>query len=59
MPDPAQTMGGSDAVVGSAFEAARRAILRRQSDGFPLPPEKFEQWRLVEMSFDPSRMAIR
>jgi hypothetical protein len=51
--------GGTGAAVSSAFEMARRAVLRCQGEGFPLPPEKYEQWRLVEMSFDPIRMAIR
>ncbi|HVG49947.1 MAG TPA: hypothetical protein VM899_17625, partial [Rubellimicrobium sp.] len=45
--------------ANSAFEAARRAILRCQSSGFPLPPEKYEQWRLVEMTFNPEQMVIQ
>ena len=51
--------GASEAAVTSAFEAARRAILRCQSSGFPLPPEKYEQWRLVEMTFNPEQMVIQ
>ncbi len=35
------------------------AILRCQGDGFPLPPGKYEQWRMVEMTFDPTQMVIR
>jgi TPR repeat protein len=46
---------GSDAAVSSAFEAARRAILRCQADGYRLPPEKYDQWRQIEMSFDPDQ----
>jgi hypothetical protein len=50
---------GSAEAASSAFEAARRAILRCQGDGFPLPAEKYEQWRLVEMTFNPEQMVIR
>lgn len=52
-------MGGSEAGVRAAYEAARRAILRCQGDGFPLPADKYEQWREVEMEFDPSGMRMR
>lgn len=51
--------GGSEPAVRSAFDAARRAILRCQSDGFPLPADKYDQWREVEMTFDPSGMRMR
>ena len=54
---------GPPAAVSAAFETARRAILRCQTangaNGFPLPPEKFEQWREVVMNFDPQAMTIR
>ncbi|EPX85856.1 hypothetical protein ruthe_01577 [Rubellimicrobium thermophilum DSM 16684] len=49
----------SQAAADSAFAAARRAILRCQGEGFPLPPEKYEQWRLVEMTFNPTLMTIQ
>lgn len=51
--------GGSNAAVTAAFDAARRAVLRCQSTGFPLPAEKYEQWRNVEMTFNPTEMRIR
>ena len=50
---------GRRAAAKQAYEAARRAILRCQGEGFPLPPEKYEQWRVVEMTFNPSEMVIR
>ena len=40
-------------------EAARRAIIRCGARGFELPPEKYEQWRDIEMTFDPERMRIK
>ena len=51
--------GGDDAATRIAFDAARRAILRCQGDGFPLPAEKYSEWREVEITFDPSGMRLR
>lgn len=51
--------GGSDAGAQQAFEAARRAIIRCGSRGFPLPVEKYDQWREIEMTFNPEGMQFR
>ncbi len=52
--------GGDAGAVRTAFEAARRAILRCQSQsGYDLPPEKYGQWKDVEITFDPSGMRLR
>jgi hypothetical protein len=51
--------GGTDASARQAYEAARRAIIRCGARGFPLPPEKYEQWRNIEMEFNPERMRIK
>ncbi len=51
--------GGDSAAQTAAYQAARRAVLRCQSDGYPLPAEKYEQWKEVEMTFDPSGMRLR
>ncbi|MDO7707324.1 MAG: energy transducer TonB, partial [Loktanella sp.] len=42
-----------------AFQAARRAILRCQSGGYQLPADKYDQWKEVEITFDPSGMRLR
>ncbi|MFN7053086.1 MAG: cell envelope biogenesis protein TolA, partial [Gemmobacter sp.] len=47
-----ESSGGSDASAKQAYEAARRAILRCGSQGFPLPAEKFETWKEMELVFD-------
>lgn len=47
---------GSTSAQGSAFEAARRAILRCSGSGYKLPAEKYEQWRDVEITFNPEKM---
>lgn len=51
----------SAGAVEIAFQSARRAVLRCQSQGagFPLPPEKFDTWREMELTFDPAQMAMR
>jgi hypothetical protein len=51
--------GGEEAQARQAFEAGRRAILRCGAQGFDLPPEKYDHWQEVEMTFDPSSMRIR
>ncbi|SEK22808.1 Cell division and transport-associated protein TolA [Roseovarius azorensis] len=51
--------GGSDAAARQAFEAARRAIIRCGANGFNLPVEKYDQWRDIEMTFNPERMRIK
>jgi hypothetical protein len=51
--------GGSETAARQAFEAARRAILRCAGQGYPLPVEKYEQWREIEMVFRPDGMRLR
>jgi hypothetical protein len=51
--------GGSVSAAKQAYEAARRAIIRCGSKGFKLPPEKYAQWRDIEMTFNPERMRIK
>lgn len=48
--------GDDPGAVSIAFETARRAILRCQKDGYPLPADKYDQWKDVEITFDPSGM---
>lgn len=51
--------GGPDAAANQAFEAARRAIIRCGARGYDLPQEKFDQWREIEMTFNPERMRVK
>jgi len=51
--------GGTEAGARGAFEAARRAIIRCGARGFPLPPEKYDQWREMELVFNPEGMRMR
>ncbi|MEQ9675666.1 MAG: energy transducer TonB, partial [Roseovarius indicus] len=40
-------------------EAARRAIISCVADGYKVPPEKYDQWRDIEMTFNPEKMRIK
>jgi hypothetical protein len=51
--------GGDDTSARQAFEAGRRAIIRCARDGYPLPAEKYAQWREIEIVFDPSQMRMK
>lgn len=51
--------GGTGDAVEAAFQAARRAIIRCQKDGYPLPRDKYDQWREIEMTFNPEKMRIK
>ncbi|MEM7709992.1 MAG: hypothetical protein AAF264_04440 [Pseudomonadota bacterium] len=51
--------GEGGAASERAFEAARRAIIRCARGGYDLPAEKYEQWRQIEMTFDPTTMRLR
>lgn len=50
---------GDQSATDTAFEAARRAILRCQSGGYQLPADKYDQWQDVVITFDPSGMRLR
>ncbi|MBE9637299.1 cell envelope biogenesis protein TolA [Salipiger mangrovisoli] len=51
--------GGDAASAETAFQNARRAILRCQADGYPLPADKYDQWKTIEMTFNPEQMRLR
>ena len=50
---------GDSGAVDTAFNAARRAILRCQSGGYQMPADKYDQWQEVVITFDPSGMRLR
>ncbi len=51
--------GGDATSADKMFEVARRAIARCGKAGFPLPPEKYESWKELELVFDPDGMRVR
>ena len=50
---------GRGRITARQIEAARRAIIRCGADGYKLPPEKYDQWRDIEMTFNPEKMRIK
>ena len=51
---------GDRSATDTAFQAARRAILRCQGQGgYQLPADKYAQWKEVVITFDPSGMRLR
>ena len=52
-------LASSAAAVQTAFQAARRAVLRCEKGGYDLPAEKYEQWKEIEMTFNPDQMRLR
>jgi len=51
--------GSSNAATQTAFDAARRAIIRCAKGGYKLPTEKYSHWREIEMTFNPEKMRIK
>ncbi len=63
-PDPGSirmigSEGGSEAAALQAFEAGRRALMRCAGTGYALPAEKYEQWREMEVIFNPEKMRLK
>ena len=49
--------GSPQGVVKQAYEAGRRALIRCAP--YSLPKEKYEQWRQIEVTFNPQNMVVR
>jgi hypothetical protein len=52
--------GGSRQAADRAFEAGRRAVMRcAGTNGYDLPAEKYGQWNVLNLIFDPNGMRLR
>lgn len=51
--------GGEGAAVDVAFRNARTAVIACGRRGFDLPAEKYEDWRDIEVTFNPEKMRLR
>ncbi len=51
--------GGTEAAAKQGYEAARRAIIRCGATGYKLPIEKYEQWKIINITFNPSNRSLR
>lgn len=57
--DLVSSNGPNQSATQTAFQAARRAIIRCGANGYNLPSDKYEQWREIEMTFNPENMRLR
>lgn len=52
--------GPSQAATDVAFSTAKSAIVRAYQDGgIPLPPDKYDTWKVLDLVFDPNGMRFR
>lgn len=51
--------GGSAEDAARAFEAGKRAVMRCSGEGYDLPPDKYAEWSVLNLEFDPSGMRQR
>ena len=51
--------GGSEAAAKLAFTAAKSAIYRAAAEGFNLPVDKYDDWKDLELTFDPTTGSLR
>jgi hypothetical protein len=55
-----ESSGPSQAAIDNLFQIARRAVNRTHSEGgIPLPPDKFDTWRVLDLVFDANGMRFR
>ncbi len=51
--------GGDQRAIDVAFRNARTAVISCGRGGFDLPEEKYENWREIEITFNPEEMRLR
>ncbi len=55
-----ESSGPSQTGVDKLYETARRAVNRAHADGgLPLPPDKYDTWRVLDLVFDANGMRAR
>jgi hypothetical protein len=56
-----ESNGPSQTAIDVIFQTARSAVSRAyaQDGGLPLPPEKYDTWRVLDLVFDANGMALR
>ena len=57
-PKKVSATGGDATAVDVAFRNARTAVIACGRGGFDLPDEKYEQWREIEITFNPEKMRL-
>ncbi len=54
--DLIDSSGGGNEAVQKAYDVAKRAINKAFENGVGLPATKYEEWKVLEMTFDPETM---
>ena len=55
-----ESEGPTQTGIDKLYESARRAVNRAYADGgLPLPAEKFDTWRVLDLVFDANGMRTR
>jgi hypothetical protein len=55
-----ESSGPSQSGIDKLYETARRAVNRAYADGgLPLPPDKYDTWRVLDLVFDANGMRAR
>ncbi|WP_136645071.1 cell envelope biogenesis protein TolA [Tabrizicola sp. YIM 78059] len=55
-----ESNGPNQAAIDNLFQIARRAVNRTHSEGgIPLPPDKYDTWRVLDLVFDANGMRFR
>jgi hypothetical protein len=55
-----ESNGPSQAAIDNLYSIARRAVNRTHTEGgIPLPPDKYDTWRVLDFVFDANGMRFR
>lgn len=55
-----ESSGPSQAAIDNLYSIARRAVNRTHTEGgIPLPPDKYDTWRVLDLVFDANGMRLR
>lgn len=55
-----ESEGPTQSAIDNLYSIARRAVNRTHSEGgIPLPPDKFDTWRVLDLVFDANGMRVR
>jgi hypothetical protein len=55
-----ESNGPTQGAIDNLYSIARRAVNRTHSEGgIPLPPDKYDTWRVLDLVFDANGMRVR
>jgi hypothetical protein len=55
-----ESNGPTETAINQLYQTAQRAVNRAYADGgLPMPPEKYDTWRVMDMVFDANGLALR